>query len=327
MGKTLVTGATGFTGGALCERLVANGAEVVAFVRSTSKADRLRSRGIEIRTVDLCDAADVKRNLRGIDTVYHIAAAYRSEHASHDEFFKVNVDATKNLLDAASDAGVRRFVHCSTVGVQGVIDDPPAAEDYRLQPGDHYQQSKLEGELLARKYFDEKRLPGTVIRPVGIHGPGDTRFLKLFRSIARGRFVMIGRGNVLYHMTYIDDLVSGFLLAAEKPEAVGQVFTIAGPEYTTIAVLVEKIARSVGVAAPRLRVPFKPVYLAAVVCDRVCRAVGISPPLYPRRVEFFELDRAFSIDKARRLLGYVPRYGLDEGLARTAEWYRRNGQL
>ena len=327
MGKTLVTGATGFTGGALCERLVANGAEVLAFVRSTSKADGLRARGIETRTVDLCDAADVKRNFRGIDTVYHIAAAYRSEHASHDEFFKVNVGATKNLLDAASDAGVRRFVHCSTVGVQGVIDDPPAAEDYRLYPGDHYQQSKLEGELLARKYFDEGRLPGTVIRPVGIHGPGDTRFLKLFRSIARGRFVMIGSGDVLYHMTYIDDLVSGFLLAAEKPEAVGQVFNIAGPEYTTIAVLVEKIARSVGVDPPRLRVPFKPVYLAAVVCDRLCRAVGISPPLYPRRVEFFELDRAFSIDKAKRLLGYVPRYGLDEGLARTAEWYRRNGQL
>jgi nucleoside-diphosphate-sugar epimerase len=209
--------------------------------------------------------------------------------------------------------------------VQGAIDDPPATEDYRAQPGDHYQQSKLEGELLARKYFDEPRLPGTVVRPVGIYGPGDTRFLKLFRSIAKGRFVMIGSGDVLYHMTYIDDLVSGFLLAGTKPEAVGEVFTIGGPEYTTLKVLVERIARSLGVKPPRLRIPFMPVYLASVVCDRLCRSVGVSPPLYPRRVEFFELDRAFSIDKARDLLGYVPAYSLDEGLARTAGWYRQNG--
>ena len=325
MSKTLVTGATGFTGGAVCERLIRDGVEVVAFVRGSSNTDKLRAIGVDVRTVDICNRADIERNFDGIDLVYHIAAAYRSEHASHDEFFRVNVGATQNLLDVASAAGVRRFVHCSTVGVQGAIDDPPATEEYRFQPGDHYQQSKLEGELLARRYFDEGRLPGTVVRPVGIYGPGDTRFLKLFRPIARGRFVMIGDGEVLYHMTYIDDLVSGFLLAASKEAAVGQVFTIGGPEYTTLKVLVEKIALTLGVRPPRLRIPFAPVYLAAVVCDRLCRSVGVSPPLYPRRVEFFELDRAFSIDKARNLLGYSPAYDLQSGLAKTAEWYRQNG--
>jgi nucleoside-diphosphate-sugar epimerase len=307
--------------------LVESGQEVVVFVRPSSNTEKLEKLGVEIRAVDIRDAEDVGRHFHDIDLVYHIAAAYRSEHASHDEFFRVNVDATRNLLDAASRAGVTRFVHCSTVGVQGAIEDPPATEDYRFQPGDHYQQSKLDGELLARKYFDEQRLPGTVVRPVGIYGPGDTRFLKLFRSIARGRFVMIGSGKVLYHMTYIDDLVSGFLLAGSRPEAVGQVFTIGGPEYTTLSVLVAKIAQAVGARPPRLRIPFPPVYVASVVCDRVCRSVGISPPLYPRRVEFFHLDRAFSIDKARTLLGYAPQYSLDRGLSTTAEWYRRNGLL
>jgi len=327
MAKTLVTGATGFTGGALWRPLTQHGPEVVAFVRPWSSAARLEALGVETVPVDLCDAEDGRRNFRNIDCVYHIAAAYRSEHASRDEFFRVNVEATRNLLDAAADAGVTRFVHCSTVGVQGEIEDPPATEEYRFRPGDHYQQSKLDGELLARKYFDEQRLPGTVVRPVGIYGPGDTRFLKLFRSIARRRFLMIGKGDVLYHLTYIDDLISGFVLAGTKDEAVGQVFTIGGPEYTTLNVLVEKIARIVGVKPPSLRIPFAPVYAAAWVCDKVCRTLRVSPPLYPRRVEFFQLDRAFAIDKARTLLGYEPEYALDAGLAKTAEWYRRNGLL
>jgi nucleoside-diphosphate-sugar epimerase len=323
----LVTGATGFTGGAVCERLRANGADVVAFVRSSSNVEKLAQLGIETRAVDIGDAADVRRNFGDIDMVYHIAAAYRSEHASHDEFFRVNVEGTRNLLDAALEARVRRFVHCSTVGVQGEIQDPPATEDYRARPGDHYQESKLQGELLALQYFRERGLSGSVVRPVGIYGPGDTRFLKLFRSIARGRFVMIGSGEVLYHMTYIDDLVSGFLLAGTKPEAAGEVFTIGGPIYTTLNVLVEKIAGILSVKVPSLRLPLAPVYAAAVVCDRVCRAVGVSPPLYPRRVEFFHLDRAFSIDKAKRLLGYQPQYSLDDGLAQTASWYKQNGFL
>jgi nucleoside-diphosphate-sugar epimerase len=327
MGDVLVTGATGFTGAALCKRLKSQGERVVALVRPTSRTDALRAEGVETRTVDLGNAASVEGAFERFDTVYHVAAAYRSEHAAHEEFTRINVEGTRHLLDAAAKHGVGRFVHCSTVGVQGEIEDPPADENYRFKPGDHYQQSKLEGELLARSYFDAGRLPGAVVRPVGIYGPGDMRFLKLFRSIANGTFVMIGNGRVLYHMTHIDDLVTGFILAGTHPAALGEVFTIGGPEYTTLRVLVDKIAAVVGRNPPRLRVPFAPVYWASVVCDKVFRSVGLSPPLYPRRVEFFELDRAFSIDKARRLLGYEPRYSLDEGLAQTAAWYRAQGLI
>jgi len=221
---------------------------------------------------------------------------------------------------------VLKFIHCSTVGVQGEIEDPPAAEDYRFNPGDHYQQSKLDGELLALGYFRDK-LAGTVVRPVGIYGPGDTRFLKLFRPIQKGQFVMIGKGDVLYHMTFIDDLVDGFMLAGEQDAALGEVFTIAGPEYTTIRELADAIADVLGKKPPRLRVPFLPVYWASVVCDVLCRAINVSPPLYPRRVEFFELDRAFSTDKAQKLLGYKPKVSLADGLARTAAWYKEQGLI
>jgi nucleoside-diphosphate-sugar epimerase len=224
------------------------------------------------------------------------------------------------------EAQVERFVHCSTVGVQGEIKDPPADEDYRFEPGDHYQDSKLQGELLARQYFNDG-LPGVVVRPVGIYGPGDKRFLKLFRPINRGYFLMIGHGKTLYHLTYIDDLIEGFILAGRKPEALGKVFTIAGERYTTIKELVDLIADILHKPRPKLRVPLAPVHAAAALCETICKPLGISPPLYPRRVEFFAKDRAFRIERARRELGYQPQIGLREGLTRTAAWYLQHGWL
>ena len=324
--KVLVTGATGFTGQALCERLRRDGVEVHAFVRPSSDTDRLEQIGVRCIETDITDPEAVERDYSGYDVVYHIAAAYRAEHATTDMFHLVNVEATRNLLEAAGKKGVGRFVHCSTVGVQGEIDDPPADEEYRFKPGDHYQESKKEGELLARRYFDQG-LPGTVFRPVGIYGPGDTRFLKLFKPVSKGMFVMIGSGRVLYHMTYIDDLVDGILLCGSRPEALGEVFTLGGERYTTLQELVDLIAEVQGKSRTGIRVPYAPVYWASVVCDKVCKRIGVSPPIYPRRVEFFSKDRAFSIDKAKRLLGYAPKVDLREGLARTAAWYREQGLI
>ncbi len=324
--RSLVTGATGFTGRALCRRLVQEGHSVLAYLRDPAKAKGLGELGVDCRIVDIKSKEQVQENLTGVEKIFHIAAAYRSEHADRDEFRLVNVEATRNLLEAATHHGVQRFIHCSTVGVQGTIDDPPASETYRNAPGDHYQRSKLEGELLARQYF-ARGLPGVVVRPVGIYGPGDTRFLKLFRSIGKRRFIMIGSGTTLYHMTFIDDLVDGMLLASESAEAIGEVFTIAGPRYTTIRELVDLIAAVLKRPAPRVRIPFRPVYAAAVACDVVCRRLGIAPPLYPRRVEFFHSDRAFTIDKAQRLLGYAPKVDLRDGLERTARWYLQEGLL
>lgn len=326
MSKVLVTGATGFTGGYLCKRLVKGGEQVVAFVRASSKTKQLEDIGVECRVVDIRDPKSVNDNFHGIDRVYHIAAAWRSEHADRNEFHRVNVEATRNLLEAAKAADIKMFVHCSTVGVQGDINDPPADEEYRFQPGDHYQETKLEGELLARDYFS-KGLRGAVFRPVGIYGPGDTRFLKLFRPVKKGTFVMIGSGKTLYHMTYIDDLIDGIILVGTRENALGEVFTLAGGEYTTLGELVNAIADALKKPHPKWRIPFYPVLLASIVCDRVCRTLGIEPFLYPRRVEFFYKDRAFDISKAKRLLGYQPKVSLEEGLKKTADWYKSEGLI
>lgn len=326
MGKVLETGATGFTGSHLCRRLKESGKEVVAFVRPGPRVEPLQALGVECRFVDIKDPEAVAENFNGFDCVYHIAAAYRTEHADTEEFFQVNVEATRHLLEVAKKNAVKRFVHCSTVGVQGEIEAPPADEDYRFAPGDHYQESKKEGELLALRYAAEG-LPVTVVRPVGIYGPGDTRFLKLFKPVSKKMFVMIGSGESLYHMTYIDDLIDGFILAGTRPEAVGEVFTIGGERYTTLRELVNTIADVLGKPRPFLSVPYSPVYAASVLCDKLCRPLGIAPPLYPRRVEFFRKSRAFNIGKAKRLLGYAPKVGLREGLSRTRDWYLQKGMI
>lgn len=325
--RVLVTGATGFTGGHLCARLARSGGAVRALVRDPARAERFRSMGVELVPGDLRDPAAVARAMEGVDTVYHIAALFRPENVTRAEMFAVNVDGTRNMLEQAERAGVRRFVHCSTIGVHGDVKRPPATEESPYAPGDYYQESKTEGEKVALDFMRRGRLPVTVFRPGGIYGPGDTRFLKIIRPIARGRFVMIGSGEILYQMVYIDDLVDGILLCGTVERAVGQVYILTGEPAVTLNELVRTIAEATGGRPPRFRVPLAPVYLAGALCELVCKPFGINPPLYRRRVDFFRKTRAFDISKAKRELGFRPKVDLATGIAHTVRWYREQGLL
>jgi nucleoside-diphosphate-sugar epimerase len=326
--KVLVTGASGFTGGALCRYLVERGHEVRALVRHSSDLSGLDGLPVELAYADLRDDP-VEAAVRGIDILYHVAALFRAEGVGRRVFWDVNVGGTRKLLQAATESGIERFVYVSTVGVQGHIEHPPADEAYRMAPGDHYQASKQDAELLALEHHRETGLPLAVVRPAGIYGPGDLRFLKLFRSIRSGRFRMIGKGDVHYHFTYADDLVRGIVRAAEVNEAVGEVFTVAGAEPVTLNDLVRLIARILGCPEPRQRlyIPVFPVWLAGLLCESVCRPLGIEPPLFRRRVDFFVKNRSFDIGKARRVLGYEPQVSLADGMRRTAAWYAEQGLL
>ncbi|MCG8608631.1 NAD-dependent epimerase/dehydratase family protein, partial [bacterium] len=320
--QAFVTGASGFTGSHLCKALVNRGYSVKALVRKTSRVDHLNEIGVDTVEADLLDSFSLNGDLNDVDVVFHVAAAYRQEGVSKEHFWKVNVDATRDLLKMARNSSVKRFVHCSTVGVQGEITDPPATETVPYNPGDHYQESKMEGEKLALGFFERYEMEGVVVRPVGIYGPGDTRFLKLFRFVNNGKFRMIGSGEVLYHLTYVEDLVDGIILAGEKPEAVGHIYTIGGEEYLKLKELIALLAKVLGKPLKTQQIPLGPVYLAAVVCETLCRPLGIEPPLYRRRLDFFTKDRAFDISKAQKDLKFKPRVSLEEGLSRTAQWYR-----
>lgn len=325
--KVLVTGATGFTGGHLTEELLNRGYFVRALSLPKQDITQLKKLGVEIIIGDLTKKDTLLKAVEGVDTVFHIAAIFREQNVPHQLFFDVNVGGTKNLLEVARDAKVRRFVHCSTVGVQGEIKNPPADENAPYNPGDYYQQSKVEGEKLALDFFRNNDIEGVVFRPVGIYGPGDTRFLKIFKFIHSGKFRMIGNGNVLYHLTYVKDLVNGIILCGERPEAVGEIFTLGGNQYVTLNEYVKLVAEVLEVPAPKKKVPLFPVWCAAIICEALCYPLRIKPPLYRRRLEFFTNDRAFDISKAKRRLNYNPQVSLKEGLKITADWYKENNYL
>jgi nucleoside-diphosphate-sugar epimerase len=323
----LVTGATGFTGGHLARSLAARGDRVRALARSVEKTSDLTPAGIEIVAGDLTDASSLERAMEGVAVVFNIAAIYRQAGVPPSAYRAVNAEAVSSLVRAASRAGVRRVVHCSTVGVHGDVERPPADEDAPLRPGDIYQESKLEGELLARETAQATGVELVVARPSGIYGPGDRRLLKLFRGVARRRFVILGRGEIYYHLTYIDDLVEGFRLCATVPAAAGRTYILAGGEVGTLRDLVRLIAREAGVKPPRIRLPVWPFRVAGALCEGICVPLGVEPPLYRRRVDFFTKSRAFDISRARAELGFAPAVGLREGVRRTLEWYQLKGWL
>ena len=326
--RAFVTGATGFAGSNLCRAILSRGWEVRALARSTSKVDALRAAGVEIVTGDVRDVGSLLRGMEGADVAFHLAAIFREAGKSDAEYQAVNVDGTRNAIEAAVRAHVPRFVHCSTVGVHGDTGPTPANEDSPLvESDDSYNRTKLAAERLAREAFSRYSLAGTIVRPSAGYGPGELRYLKLFRGIARNRFVMIGSGETRQNFAFIDDLCEGMILAGTRPEAAGETFLLAGEENVTLADLTTRIAHIVGGKPWRVRVPAWPVMLAAAACEVLCKPLGIEPPLHRRRVGFFTVHRAFDISKAKRVLGYRPRVPLDKGLRATADWYRAEGLL
>ena len=325
--RVLVTGATGFTGGHLARALAGRGYDVGALVRDVARARDLASSGVRLEQGDLRDRASLTRATANVDVVYHVAAIYRQAGLPRDAYHAVNAVAVKDIIEAAAANGVRRVVHCSTVGVHGDVEHPPANEDAPLGPGDVYQETKLEGERFAREAAARLGIEVTIVRPTGIYGPGDRRLLKLFRGVARRRWVTLGSGEIYYHLTYIDDLVEGFRLCGEHEAAANRTYILAGGEVTTVNALVQIVADVARVPAPRLHLPVWPVWAMGAVCEAVCAPLGIEPPIYRRRVDFFTKSRAFDISRARHDIGYAPRVGLRDGISRTLDWYRAHGWL
>jgi nucleoside-diphosphate-sugar epimerase len=326
--KILVTGGTGFTGKALVLRLLAEGHEVTALdYKEGLKTAELRERGARVVIGSVTDREVVRRAMAGAEVVHHLAAAFRETDVPQSFYDEVNVGGTKNVLEAAFDQGVRKLVYCSTCGVHGNVDHPPASEDAPIQPADYYQRTKYQAEPLVLDFF-RRGLPAVILRPAAIYGPGDPeRFLLIFRRVARGTFPMFGDGRTYYHPLYIDNLIDAFLLAMEEGRGDGEAYLIADDEYLEIEELVKRTASALGVPVKIPHYPVWPVVAAGHLVEKACKPFGVKPPIFPRRVDWYRQNRAFKIDKAKRELGYAPRVDIDEGLSRTAAWYRREGYI
>lgn len=323
----LVTGASGFTGGHLARRLIAQGHQVRTILRKDSSLPQDLQGNLEVFSGDLLDPQVCLNAVAGTEAVYHIAALYRSEGVPEKYFYDVNVEGTRNIMEACAQHRVPRIVHCSTVGVHGHLDSPPAGEDAPFKPGDTYQRSKLDGELLVKDhYIKEKKLPVSIFRPTGIYGPGDTRLLKFFK-IVKKKQPLLGSGKPHYHLTHIDDLVDGIILCGTHTNAIGQTFILGGPSAPTLEEWYNVIAKVLQVPSLKIKLPVWPFLALGALCEVVFKPMGKEPPVHRRSVHFFTHDRAFLIDKARKLLGYNPRISLENGMKLTAEWYIDKGLL
>ncbi|MDQ2931969.1 MAG: NAD-dependent epimerase/dehydratase family protein [Gemmatimonadota bacterium] len=326
-GRVLVTGATGFAGSAMLRALVGGGYRVRALVRDRSHARALELAGVEVAVGNMKDSASLTRALRDVTTVYHFASIFRQIGLPDEEFRIVNVEGPSRLIIAAAGAGVGRVVHLSTVGVHGDIEHPPANEQSPFSPGDIYQRTKLEGEQRAVATAERLGVPLTVVRPAPMYGPRDRRLLKMFKGVAHRRFPILGKGDALFSMVHIDDLVEGVRMAGESPSAVGGTYIIGSDEFMSLNSLVNLIAEEAGVKPLGFHLPVWPFYAAGAVCEAICEPLNIEPPIYRRRVAFFTKSRAFDITHARTELGYEPKVMLRDGIRSTLEWYRAAGWL
>ena len=321
--KVLVTGGTGFSGKALVRRLLDKGYEVIALdYKEGLNTQELRDRGATVVIGSVTDKDVVSRCMEGVNVVHHLAAAFRELNVPNTHYDEVNVGGTRNVLDAALANGVMKFVYCSTCGVHGNIDDPPGDEDSPIQPADYYQRTKYQAEPIVNEYF-RKGLKTTILRPAAIYGPGDPeRFFMIFNRVAKGSFPMFGDGKTLYHPLYIDNLVDAFILAMEPGKGDGEAYLVADEEYIEIENLVRKVGESLDIDVNIRHYPVWPIVAVGHICETICKPFKITPPVFPRRVDWYRQNRAFKIDKIKRDLRYVAKVKLDEGLRRTAEWYR-----
>jgi len=284
--------------------------------------------GVEIHRGDLRQTTSLAGAARGIDLVLHLAAVHRGGSLRRSDFWQVNSEGTKRLLQESVRNGVRRFVYVSTAGVLGdVRPDRLGTEADMPHPRDLYELTKWRGEQAVRRIAHADGLETMILRPAAVYGPGERRFLKLFRPIAHRQFILIGSGRHRLHFIHVEDAAAGILAAAGSPAAASDTFLLADAAPIQIQELVRLVADALGVAPPRFRIPYAPMLALAVACEGVCRPLGIAPPLYRRRLAFFGSERAYAVEKVAAAVGFRAQVPLPAGIAQLAAWYRAENLL
>jgi dihydroflavonol-4-reductase len=311
-----ITGASGFLGGHLVRGFEARGARVLPLVRAI---DGRSPGGARV----LSDVLVRPSPLEGHAVIVHGAAVRHRHGVDADTYHASNVTLVDRTLRAAGEAGVRRFVLVSSVGVYGFPTRLPVTEDHPYAPRTLYSATKVEAEMRARKTAREVGVALCIVRPTIVYGPGDRNGMldKMAAMIRAGTYRVVGSGDNVLHHTYVDDIVEGIWLAATRPEAAGEHFILAGPETITLAALSGRVADAIGRPLPGLRVPVGVARALATVVDLAAeRGIAFAsrePPVNHEKLDVMTLPIAFDATKARRQLGWVPRVGYEEGVMRT----------
>jgi NAD dependent epimerase/dehydratase len=312
MKRVLVTGAAGFIGSHLVERLVREGHQVRAYVHYNARNDwgnlELAApevkREIEVVTGDIADPFSVRHATRGIQVVYHLSSliAIPYSYVAPQSYVQTNVQGAINVLQAAREEGVERVVHTSTSECYGTAQYVPIDEKHPLQGQSPYSASKVGADMLPESYWRSFELPVAIIRPFNTFGPRQSAravIPTIISQALKGGTIKLGSLSPTRDMNYVDNTVDGFLAVASHPAAVGQVINIGSGREISIGDLAKLIVQLVGSTS---------------------EVVEDTQRIRPANSEVERL--LCGNDKARNLLGWSPRVGLEEGLQRSIEWFR-----
>jgi nucleoside-diphosphate-sugar epimerase len=328
--RIFITGGSGFIGSRLARLAVERGhaVTVVTAVNNAierARCDALAKAGIAVQVAPLEDSFALARALIAHEVVIHLAAAQHEAQAAESHFHQINVEGTRRLLGLAARAGVRRFVHGSTIGVYGAASGRILDEESKLAPDNPYGRTKAVAETVVRSF--DGPMETCIVRISETYGPGDMRLLKLYRGVQTGHYLTLGRGTNEHQLIYVDDLVQGLLAACDAPGASGETLVLAGSERVTTNAMVSAISAALGSRRHVFHAPMWPFVAAAHVFEATMSPLGLKPPLHRRRLDFFRKSFRFSTAKAERLLGFQAETSFTAGARRTAEWYRANAYL
>ena len=332
MPRTLITGATGFIGCRLAELWHAKGREVTAtgIVRSEAEEERaaaLRAAGVPLLVADVSSPGEMGEACQGIGTIVHLAAAQHEANVSDEYFTRVNVEATRKLLQLAAQAGVSRFFYASSIGVYGIADGRIIGENTPLAPDNAYGRSKAAAEAMLTGQHEDSGMAVFIGRIGETYGPWDRRLLKLYSGIGKGRFWMVGNGGNLHQPVYVDDLALAIDRLLDTPAAAGRPIILGGDDAITTREMCEAIAASLGKRLSRWTMPMLPMMLAAGAMESTMGRAGIQPPLHRRRLDFFRKSLKFSTETRDSLLDLPPQRSFADGARNTADWYKEHQWL
>ncbi len=325
--SVLVTGATGFIGRHLVERLAREGVRIRALACPDTDVAWLEARGVDIVRGDILDYQAVERATANCRLVFHLAAKTEALELPRETVRGVNVQGTAHVARAAVRAGVGRLVFCSSVGVYGrVITNHAINENTTAKPDSPYGESKLLAERIVFSHHRRDSLPVVVARVTTVLGPGSRSWLGLFRAIAAGRFRLIGPGDNYHHLADVSDIVEGLILCGSAGGVEGRTYVLAGNEPVRLRELVSMIGEAVGVTRFPARLPAAPLRLYNVI-NKLAYSWGGRRLPRADRIDFFLGDRIFDISRARTELGYAPQVSVREAARWTTEWFRTRGDL
>ena len=325
--KTLVTGATGFIGSHLVERLLELGEEVRCFVRPTSNTRWIKNLPVEIFVGDFFQPESLRNALRDVRAVYHVAGITKAR--KKQDYWRVNSEATRRLLDVISKFGTSfdRFVHISSQAAVGPsLDGTPVDELTPLHPVDRYGKSKKDAEEACHE-FSEK-VPFTIIRPVAVYGPRDQDAFSFFKLIHSGILPIIGSENKRVALVHVKDLVEGITLAARTERALSQTYFIGNKVSPSWGEIYLVAAQIVGRRVRKLTIPNLAIYLVAAIAEPLAMLTG-KPALFSleKAKELAQADWSCNVEKAEREIGYSSKTPLIDGMRTTLQWYRSEGWL